>query len=1009
MTVTRRLVGLKLPTACRPVYWLGLAGLAAIAILAACSDSSAPLATSGPSSPPIPETTATPTSMPTPTNTPTPVPKVALALDADATVAGYWSDGTANVEIAMSLRNEGDLGVEDTHPVAVTCLQGGKVINGCGSETRISLSDGYGPPHKAFTLRVPMGEVSFEFDYSGDKPTSLEINVPERIVGVDGDVWECFSDTRDFAGLTPQEFTGCAGWWSAEVPIQKWDQASSVKIWASGPESFIEVLKNVLDDLGPVLGLEFEWVSTEAEAEFVADIGYTLEEGTFYVSPIEAASATIGGANEMGELERSEIRIKDTWGGVAFHELPESRQNFLRHVLTHESIHTLSSMDHGTEPDSIMNINSLQRLELSPMDERLLRLHGHPLVKPGMAMPEIEALIVFNDELIDPQFDADLTKWKLVSNAYRVLRQAESATFKVRSSLPDSNEVFGWADYTVFDLESHSFAWFGIDDGSDSFYGRRSADEYWHRARGGWSQVTSGRYADATPGWRSELTDPYTMIEDVLRYAYWADAGLVTGPDGLATLEFDLGTVRGGRLEVVIVLDPETGVISQYSMDWERGVDALGRYSVEAKDGQYYGAFEFPDAVREGSESLGDCGIEHLGPISGALSLSGTWRRHCGGGTDGYSRSYRFSVDDWSYVRAEFTSANSASLYLSPGKGSDELTVDQIVEFTLSDHQEWIWDHRVQAIVPPGQYIVEVVTHDRVLDEFGLAIHTSETHQPPHSFESISSGHEHVCALDSDGLAVCWGSNGELFAGPPHGEVSILAPSGERFVAVSSGSFYSCGLKPDGTPICWGRDSDGRTTPPAGEKFVSISSGGQHTCALRQDGTAACWGWNSEGQASPPLNERFASISSGGLLTCALRKDGSPVCWGLNHSLGGSSPPAGEKFVSISSGQLHACALREDGSAVCWGENTNGQVSPPGSERFIAISSGGWHTCALRPEGIPVCWGDYRDGQTSPPEGGDFHLYQQRGVAHLRPPPGRSPRLLGQQSQGRAVIPVPQG
>ena len=138
MTVTRRLVGLKLPTACRPVYWLGLAGLAAIAILAACSDSSAPLATSEPSSPPIPETT--PTS--------TPVPKVALALDADATVAGYWSDGTANVEIAMSLRNEGDLGVEDAHPVAVTCLQGGKVINGCGSETRISLSDGYGPPHK---------------------------------------------------------------------------------------------------------------------------------------------------------------------------------------------------------------------------------------------------------------------------------------------------------------------------------------------------------------------------------------------------------------------------------------------------------------------------------------------------------------------------------------------------------------------------------------------------------------------------------------------------------------------------------------------------------------------------------------------------------------------------------------------------------------------------------------------------------------------------------------------
>ena len=930
--------------------------------------------------------------------------KVTLALDADATVADYWSDGTANVELAASLRNENDLGVEDAYPVVVTCLQGGEVINGCGAEMSISLSDGYGPKHKGLTLRVPMGEVSLEFDYGGDEPTILEINVPERIVGVDRDVWACFSDTADFGGLTPQELVGCAGWHSAEVPIQKWDQASSVKVWASGPESFIGVFKNVLDDLGPVLGLEFEWVSTEAEAEFVADIGYTLEGGRYYADPNEVGVANGGDANEMGELERSEIRIKDTWGGATFHELSEPTQNFLEHVITHESIHTLSSMDHRTEPDSIMNNNSLQRLELSPMDERLLRLHGHPLVKPGMAMPEIEAMIVFNDELIDPQFDADLTKWKLVSNAYSVLRQAESATFKVRSSLPACNEVFGWADYTVFDLESHSFAWLGIDDGSDSYYVRRSADEYWHRAQGGWSQVTSGRYADAMPSWRSELTDPYTMIEDVLRYAYWADAGLVTGPDELAMLEFELGTVRGGRLEVVIVLDPETGVISQYSMDWERGVDACGRYSVEAKGGQYYSAFEFPDPVREGSDSLDDCGIEQLGPISGALSLSGTWRRHCGGGTDGYSRIYRFSVDDWSYVCTELTSANSASLYLSPGKGSDELTVDQYAQFIHSTDRGLIWYNWAQSIVPPGEYTVEVVTHDRVLASFELAIGASETHPPPHSFESISSGGHHVCALDPDGVAVCWGSNGYI---PPHGDVSILAPSDEKFIDVSSGRYHFCGLKPDGEVVCWGNNAGGELPPPAGEKFVSISSGGSHTCALRRDDTAVCWGSNYEGEGSSPLDERFISISSGGLLTCALRKDGSPVCWGLSHSLGGSSPPAGEKFVSISSGGLHACGIREDGSAVCWGQNTNGQTSPPGGERFVAISSGEWHTCGLRSEGIPVCWGDYRDGQTSPPKGETFTSITsgRRHTCALRP--DGAPVCWGSDRRGEPSSPFP--
>ncbi len=897
--------------------------------------------------------------------------KVVLALDADAMVVGYWSDGTANVEVTASLRNDGELPLDRAVEITVTCNHNGRPVNACGEQMSLSLPDGYGPATDALTLRVATGELSIEFAYGERGATNLEIDVPERIVGVDRDVWECFSDSPDFSTFTPEERVGCAGWFSAEVPIRKWDQTSPVKVWGSGPESFIGVFENVLDNLGEVLGLEFEWVPTEPEAEFVADIGYLLEGGTYYCHPYEAGCATIGPANEMGELEGGQIRIKDTWGGAAFHELPEPRQNFLESVIAHEAIHTLSSMNHRAEPDSIMNNSSLRRLELSVMDERLLRLHGHPLVKPGMAMPEIEALIVFNDELMDAQVDSDLTKWKLVSNAYRALRQAETATFKVHSSLPDCNEVFGWADYSVFDLEGHSFVWIEIDDGSDHFYvydGRRSANEYWHRAQGGWSQVTSRQYADATPGWHSELTDPYNMIEDVLRYAHWAVAGLVTGSDGLVTLEFDLVNVRGSRVEVVIVLDPETGVISQYSMDWERGDESCGEYSVEAKDGRYYGAFEFPDAVREGSNSLGACGIEQLGPISDALLLSGTWRRHCGGGTEGYIRSYHFSVDDWSYVRVEFTSANRASLHLSPGEGSRELNVDQYVQFIDLIDRGLIWYHWAQSIVPPGEYTVEVATHERVLAPFELAVGASATRPPPHSFKSINSGGNHVCALDSDGVAVCWGSNSYI---PPDGAVSILAPSDHKFIAVSSGRYHSCGLKPDGEVVCWGSNDRGELTPPAGEKFFSISSGGSHTCALRRDGTAVCWGSNYEGEGLPPLDERFVSISSGGGLTCALREDGSPVCWGLNQS-GGSSPPAGETFVSISSGRRHACALREDGAAVCWGENSDGQASPPKGKRFVAISSGGWHTCGLRSDGIPICWGDYRDGQTSPPEGETF-------------------------------------
>lgn len=893
-------------------------------------------------------------------------------MDPEAAVTGYWSDGSANVEVKAYLRNEGDLRMDRPVEIAVTCHHNGESIGGCGQRTSVSLPDGYGPARDAFTLRVPPGKLSLEFVYGEDGGTTVDVDVPARIVGVDRDVWECFSDTADRLGQTPLELTGCAAWSSAEFPIQKWDQNSSVKVWASGPESYIEVFKNVLDELGPVLGLVFEWVSTQGEAEFVADIGYTLEQGSYYAHPHEAGAATVS-VSDTGEITSSKISIRDRWGESTFHDLSESSQKFLVGVITHESIHTLTSMNHRTEPDSIMNNESLRRQKMSPMDERLLQLHGHQLVKPGMAMSEIEALIVFNDELIDPQIDAQLYKWKLVTNAYHVLRQAEAATFRIKSS--ECNEKLGWADYTVFDLESETFAWVGLDDGSDRFYvyeGQGGTHEYWRQARGGWSKVSSQLYGDATPGWISHLSDPHSMIENVLRYADWAEVRFVIGPDGLARLEFELDHFRTERLQIAIVLDPETGVISQYSMDWKWRGGECEIYRVEADNGQYHSTFEFPDPLREGSAVLGDCRTEQvLGPITGARSLSGTWRRHCGSGTEGYSRSYRFSVDDWSYVRIEVSSASSTSIHLLRDSGSEELNMDQTGRSVLSITRGWIWDQRAQAIVPPGEYAVKVVTQDRLLNEFGLAIHTSETGPPPHSFQSIGSGKEHVCVLDSDGLAVCWGSNGELFAWPPHGDISILPPSSETFIAISSGAFYSCGLKADGTPLCWGRDFSDQTSPPAGERFVSVSSGVEHTCALRSDGTPVCWGSNYLGESSPPTGEKLVSISCGTLHTCALRLDGTPVCWGSNY-IGETLPPTGEQFVSISSGGQHTCALRQDGSPVCWGSNLDGKSSPPAGEKFVSISSGGQHTCALRSDGTAVCWGDNGEGQISLPTGEKF-------------------------------------
>lgn len=164
-------------------------------------------------------------------------------------------------------------------------------------------------------------------------------------------------------------------------------------------------------------------------------------------------------------------------------------------------------------------------------------------------------------------------------------------------------------------------------------------------------------------------------------------------------------TLERGRLDVAIVLDRETYVISKYSMDRELGDETCGRYMVEAEDGQYPDAFEFPDAVRGGSDNFGNCGVESLGAVSGTVALSGTWIKHCRGsdsGMDGYSRSYGFSVTDWSMVRIEFTSNDSTSLHLSKGDGdgSAELAIEQDMQVYFSTDQEFIrahW-HRVLSL-----------------------------------------------------------------------------------------------------------------------------------------------------------------------------------------------------------------------------------------------------------------------------------------------------------------------
>lgn len=257
---------------------------------------------------------------------------------------------------------------------------------------------------------------------------------------------------------------------------------------------------------------------------------------------------------------------------------------------------------------------------------------------------------------------------------------------------------------------------------------------------------------------------------------------------------------------------------------------------------------------------------------------------------------------------------------------------------------------------------------------------------PPGSFASISMGQDHVCALQEDGLPVCWGSRAGGQATPPEGE---------RFKQISAGYDHTCALREDGAPVCWGADSYGQSSPPDGATFSDISSGFYYTCGLDQEGTPSCWGYDlptseffsmaftdidageirnacgvrTDGRVQcleeiPWPEGEYASVKVSRHDVCALDLHGTPHCWGTYSGLGEAVPPDG-RFTAITVGVGMACGLREDGTAECWGPDTraiDGFIDVAASGvTFIDLSlspafSFGTDVCALSEDGSAACW-----------------------------------------------------
>lgn len=286
-----------------------------------------------------------------------------------------------------------------------------------------------------------------------------------------------------------------------------------------------------------------------------------------------------------------------------------------------------------------------------------------------------------------------------------------------------------------------------------------------------------------------------------------------------------------------------------------------------------------------------------------------------------------------------------------------------------------------------------------------------------YSFEQVSVGRAHVCALTgSEGY--CWGDNGSgqlaQMGAMGSTEPMLVRTQGNSRLdlkSIAAGEDVSCGVTINGQTYCWGsglnrrlgRDnSQPSNSPlliPGGHSFERISIGEYHSCGIKLDGQVWCWGNNEFGVfarkplALQPLPARiggnllFDQVAVHGTFACGVDRGGDLYCWGdrgqhylANGEYGFATQP--QRLPSLVASQLslgwrHACAISDAGALKCWGRGSEGQLGatednevlaamakiPEGVTETSAVATGRNFSCAVSTSGRVSCWGANGAGQ----------------------------------------------
>ncbi len=239
-------------------------------------------------------------------------------------------------------------------------------------------------------------------------------------------------------------------------------------------------------------------------------------------------------------------------------------------------------------------------------------------------------------------------------------------------------------------------------------------------------------------------------------------------------------------------------------------------------------------------------------------------------------------------------------------------------------------------------------------------------------WDELSVGNSHACARAGTAL-YCWGYNGYGKLGD-HSSASRDVPTrvadpaagAVTWEGVSAGVSHTCAVSSSFEAYCWGYGGNlgtGNTNPdsipvkvamPVGVSFLTVNAG-QITCAVSTTNAGYCWGVN----AGHPMT-------------------GDPAIGANSTALSPNLIPGGRSWLAFAQGMYNTCGLEvgvPDPSPYCWGSNFTGQlgdnsantatapVAPAGGHHFIQVDAFYTHTCGVEATGQLYCWGQNISGQ----------------------------------------------